>query len=387
MRSGRNGSQLGLDPPLPLGYDHSVTDRRPDIPELREQIDRIDSEILRLLNRRAEVVLAVGQRKTEQQLDYHAPQREAQIYARLSAEHHGPFPAHAVRPVFREIISACLSLEHPLRVAYLGPRATFSHLAAMEQFGLSAQLLGMRSIAEVFAEVEKHNANFGVVPVENSTEGVVSHTLDLFVDSPLLICGEVVVEAALHLLSKAPSLAEIRQIYSHPHALAESRKWLEMNLPHVPVIETSSTGAAAETAASEPGAAAISSELAASLYDLRVLQRRIEDHPNNFTRFLVIGKTETPATGADKTSILFSIKDRVGALHRMLVPFAERRINLTKIESRPQKKKLWEYVFYIDLEGHRSEPRVQEALAALQPDCIFLKVLGSYPQAARSGEG
>ncbi len=363
-----------------------MTDRRPDIPELREQIDRIDSEILRLLNRRAAVVLEVGQRKTEQRLDYHVPQREAQIYARLSAEHDGPFPAHAVRPVFREIISACLSLEHPLRVAYLGPRATFSHLAAMERFGLSAQLLGMRSIAEVFAEVAKHNANYGVVPVENSTEGVVSHTLDLFVDSPLLICGEVVVEAALHLLSKAVDLSDVRKIYSHPHALAESRTWLEQNLPHVPVIETSSTGAAAETAASEPGAAAIASELAASLYDLTVLQRRIEDHPNNFTRFLVIGKTEAPATGADKTSILFSIKDRVGALHRMLVPFAERRINLTKIESRPQKKKLWEYVFYIDLEGHCSEPRVQEALAALQPDCIFLKVLGSYPQAARPGE-
>jgi chorismate mutase / prephenate dehydratase len=363
-----------------------VTDQRLDIPELRERIDRIDSEILRLLNRRADLVLSVGRRKTEQRLDYHVPQREEQIYARLSSENPGPFPAQAVRPVFREIISACLSLEHPLRVAYLGPRATFSHLAALERFGLSAQFVGMRSIAEVFAEVEKGNADFGVVPVENSTEGVVSHTLDLFVDSPLQICGEVVVEAALHLMSHAASLAEIRQIYSHPHALAEARKWLERHLPNVPVVETSSTGAAAETAASEPGAAAVSSELAASLYDLRVLQRRIEDHPNNFTRFLVIGKTATPATGADKTSILFSIKDRVGALHRMLVPFAERRINLTKIESRPQKKKVWEYVFYIDLEGHLSEARVQEALASLQPDCIFLKLLGSYPQAARASE-
>ncbi len=358
----------------------------PQIAELRRRIDQIDSEVLRLLNRRAELVLEVGRLKAEQNLDYHVPQREEEIYARLNAENSGPFPAQAVRPVFREVISACLSLEHPLRVAYLGPRATFSHLAAMERFGLSAQLLAMRSIAEVFAEVEKGNADFGVVPVENSTEGVVSHTLDMFVDSPLLICGEVVVEAALHLLSKARTLGEVRKVYSHPHGLAESRKWLEGNAPHVPVVETSSTGAAAEIAASEPGAAAISSELAASLYDLSILQRRVEDHPNNLTRFLVIGKRNTPPTADDKTSILFSIRDRVGALHRMLLPFAERRINLTKIESRPSKKKVWEYVFYVDFEGHAGEPRVQEALARLQEDCIFLKILGSYPRAAQPKE-
>jgi chorismate mutase/prephenate dehydratase len=355
----------------------------PQIPELRRRIDEIDSEMLRLLNRRAQLVLDIGRLKAERNLAFHVPQREEEIYARLAAENAGPFPAQAVRPVFREVISACLSLEHPLRVGYLGPRATFSHLAAMERFGLSAQLLAMRSIAEVFAEVEKDNADFGVVPVENSTEGVVSHTLDMFVDSPLVICGEVVVEAALHLLSRAAGLGEVRKIYSHPHGLAESRKWLERNAPHVSVVETSSTGAAAEIAASEAGAAAIASELAASLYGLSVLQRRIEDHPNNFTRFLVVGKKAAPPTATDKTSVLFSIKDRVGALHRMLQPFAERRINLTKIESRPTKKRLWEYVFYLDFEGHASEPRVREALAVLQEDCIFLKVLGSYPVAQR----
>jgi chorismate mutase/prephenate dehydratase len=356
------------------------------IAEIRQRIDQIDSEVLRLLNRRAALVLEIGRLKTEQSLDFHVPQREEEIYTRLGVENTGPFPLHAVRPVFREVISACLSLEHPLRVAYLGPRATFAHLAAMERFGLSAQLLAMRSIAEVFAEVEKGNADFGVVPVENSTEGVVSHTLDMFVDSPLLICGEVVVEAALHLLSRAPTLGEVRKIYSHPHGLAESRKWLERNASHVPVVETSSTGAAAEIAASEPGAAAISSELAASLYDLTILQRRIEDHPNNLTRFLVVGKKNAPPTAGDKTSILFSIRDRVGALHRMLLPFAERRINLTKIESRPSKKKVWEYVFYVDFEGHASEVRVQEALARLQEDCIFLKILGSYPKAVQPTE-
>jgi chorismate mutase/prephenate dehydratase len=356
------------------------------IAEIRQRIDRIDSEVLRLLNRRAELVLEVGRLKAEQNLDFHVPQREEEIYVRLGAENTGPFPAQAVRPVFREVISACLSLEHPLRVAYLGPRATFSHLAAMERFGLSAQLLSMRSIAEVFTEVEKGNADFGVVPVENSTEGVVSHTLDMFVDSSLLICGEVVVEAALHLLSKAATLDEVRKIYSHPHGLAESRKWLERNAPHVPVVETSSTGAAAEIAASEPGAAAISSELAASLYDLTLLQRRIEDHPNNLTRFLVVGRKGAAPTAEDKTSILFSIKDRVGALHRMLLPFADRKINLTKIESRPSKKKVWEYVFYVDFEGHAGEPRVREALARLQEECIFLKILGSYPKAPQPAE-
>jgi len=348
------------------------------IADLRAKIDEIDSQILQLLNRRAELAIEIGRIKAEQNLTFHVPQREEEIYARLAAANAGPFPSQALRPVFREVISACLSLEHPLRVAYLGPPATFSHLAAMERFGLSAQFLAMRSIAEVFAEVEKANADFGVVPVENSTEGVVSHTLDMFVDSSLLICGEVVVEATLHLLSKAGSLAEIRQIYSHPHALAEARKWLEQNSPRIPVVETSSTSAAAETAASEPGAAAIASELAANLYGLRVLQRRIEDHPNNLTRFLVIGRKAAPPSAADKTSILFSIKDRVGTLYRMLQPFAEQEINLTKIESRPSKKKVWEYIFYVDFEGHAGEARIQRALEALKDECVFLKVLGSY---------
>ncbi|OGB90758.1 MAG: prephenate dehydratase [candidate division NC10 bacterium RIFCSPLOWO2_12_FULL_66_18] len=373
---------------MPAGHPGRRSSARSSVRiiELRKTIDEIDSQILRLLNRRAELVLEVGRLKAEQNLEYHVPQREEEIYARLAGENTGPFPVQAVRPVFREVISACLSLEHPLRVAYLGPRATFSHLAAMERFGLSAQFLAMRSIGEVFAEVEKGNADYGAVPVENSTEGIVSHTLDMFVDSSLLICGEVVVETALHLLSRAGSLAEIRQIYSHPHALAEARKWLETHSPHIPVIETSSTAAAAETAASEPGAAAIASELAASLYGLTILQRRIEDHPNNMTRFLIIGRKPTAPTAADKTSILFSIKDRVGALHRILQPFAEYQINLTKIESRPSKKRVWEYVFYVDFEGHAGEPRVQRALEALRDECIFLKVLGSYPQTRRPQE-
>jgi chorismate mutase/prephenate dehydratase len=351
------------------------------IEDLRAQIDSIDSSILRLLNERAKLVLDVGRLKAEQNLEFHAPQREEAIHARLTGENPGPFPSSALRPVFREIISACLSLEQPLRVAFLGPRATFSHLAAMERFGLSARFLALASIGEVFTEVEKGNAEFGVVPVENSTEGVVSHTLDRFVDSSLKICGEIVVEAALHLLTRAPRLAEVGKIYSHPHALAESRKWLEGRAAGIPVVETSSTGAAAEVAASEPGAAAIASELAATLYGLPVLERRIEDYPDNLTRFLVIGRKTAPLTGADKTSALLFITDRVGALHRMLLPFAERCINLTKIESRPSKRKAWEYVFYVDFEGHIDDPRVAEALALVRGECVSLKVLGSYPKA------
>ena len=354
------------------------------IPELRRAIDAIDSEVLRLLNRRAELVIEVGQRKSEHQQEVWVPQREEEIYARLAGENPGPFPTHAVRPVFREVISACLSLEHPLRVAYLGPRATFSHLAALDRFGLSAQFVALRSIGEVFAEVEKGNADYGVVPVENSTEGVVSHTLDLLVDSTLLICGEVVVEAALHLLSTAGRLAEVRQIYSHPHAIAAARKWLETNSRHLPVVETSSTAAAAELAASEPGAAAIASELAASLYGLSILQRRIEDLPNNLTRFLVIGRRPSPPSATDKTSIVFSIKDRVGALLRILRPFSEQSINLTKLESRPSKRQVWDYVFYVDFEGHAGEPRVQAALEQVKDECVFLKVLGSYPRARQT---
>jgi chorismate mutase/prephenate dehydratase len=257
----------------------------------------------------------------------------------------------------------------------------------MERFGLSAQFLALANISEVFTEVEKGNADFGVVPVENSTEGVVSHTLDRFVDSPVRICGEVVVEAALHLLSRAAALPEVRKIYSHPHAIGESRKWLARHAAGIPVVETSSTGAAAELAATEPGAAAIASELAASLYGLTVLARRVEDYPDNLTRFLVIGRKVMPPTGADKTSVLVFITDQVGALHRILLPFAERRLNLTKIESRPSKKRPWEYVFYVDFEGHVEEPSVAAALELVRKECLSLKVLGSYPRTRPANEG
>ncbi len=350
------------------------------IPILRRKIDKIDSKILSLLNERAELVAEVGGEKAKAKMDLHVPQREEEIFARLIRENKGRFPRNAVRPVFREIISACRSVEGSLRLAYLGPAATFTHLACIRRFGLSAHFLPVRTIAEVFAEVEKGNVEYGVVPIENSSEGVVSHTLDMFVDSKLKICGEILLEVSHSLLSKSGELKRVKKIYSHPHAFAQSRKWLEATVPRVPLFEASSTAAAAELASREPAAAAIASELAASLYALKVISRKIEDTPHNFTRFLIIGHKVSSPTSRDKTSLMFSIKDRVGALYRILEPFAKHQINLTKIESRPSKSKVWEYIFYVDIEGNIAEGPVKEALATLQEECLFLKVLGSYPR-------
>ncbi|MFQ5881289.1 MAG: prephenate dehydratase [Candidatus Methylomirabilales bacterium] len=350
------------------------------IQEFRRQIDAIDSQILELLNRRAEIVLQVGAEKAKGNVAYHSPEREEEIIDRLTRENRGPFPGGAVKAVYREILSACLSLERPLKVAYLGPQATFTHMACMKRFGLLAEYLPLRGIGDIFGEVEKGKATYGVVPVENSTEGVVSYTLDMFVDSDLKICGEILMEVSHHLLSKRGEKGHITKIYSHPHAIAQSRRWLETNMPSIALLEVPSTAAAAELATQDETAAAIASDLAAHLYDLKVVAARIEDSPYNFTRFLIIGQQPCPVTGHDKTSILFTIRDRVGALYRMLAPFAQNQINLTKIESRPSRYRVWEYIFYVDFEGHAEDIPVQTALEQLREECLFLKVLGSYPK-------
>ncbi len=352
------------------------------IAALRRQIDEVDSKILDLLNRRAELVIEVGKHKAQERLDFHVPQREEQIHARLAAANRGPFPTAALRPVYREIISACLSLEHPLRVAYLGPKATFTHQACMKQFGLSAQCIPVRTIPDVFGEAEKGRADYGVVPIESTTEGVVTHTLDMFAASELTICGEILLEVSHNLLSRSGDLGAVSKVYSHPQAIAQSRRWLAEHLPHAPLLEVSSTAAAAEMAAEDPAAAAIASEMAASLYDLSFVAQRIEDHAGAFTRFLVIGRTPAARTDRDKTSLMVSIQDRVGGLYRMLKPFADHGINLTKIESRPSKRRLGEYIFYLDVEGNLAEPRVQQALEALRGESLLVKSLGSYPRAA-----
>jgi chorismate mutase/prephenate dehydratase len=348
---------------------------------LRDSIDTIDNRIMDLLNERACLVMEVGRLKHAESRDFYAPNREREIYARLSAANQGPFPNESIKSVFREIISASLALESPMRVAFLGPKATFSHLAAMQQFGLAAELVPQKSIPAVFEEVEKGRAQYGVVPVENSTEGVVSHTLDMFMDSELKVGSEILLEVSHYLLSKTGRMEDIKKVYSHPQPLAQCRNWLEENLPHLPLVDVASTTMAAQIVSEDYSAAAIASEYAASIYDLKIVRERIEDQVNNFTRFLVIGKKLAEKSGDDKTSLMFAVKDEPGILYRMLEPFASRGVNLCKIESRPMKKKAWEYIFFLDLIGHVSEPAVEAAVQELRGYCQFVKILGSYPKA------
>jgi len=353
---------------------------KPTIEQLRTMIDSIDDQVMQLLNQRARVVLDVGRLKSGSNMEFHVPGRERQIYERLLSSNPGPFPNDALRNIYREIISACLALESPMKVAFLGPKATFSHLATMQQFGLSAELVPMKSIPAVFEEVEKGKALYGVVPVENSTEGVISHTLDMFVDSSLKITAEILLEVHHDLLSRTGRMEDIKKVYSHVQPIAQCRRWLDANLPGIPLVDVASTAVAAQIASEDYSSAAIASELAASLYDLKEVRSRIEDQVNNITRFLVISRKGCDISGNDKTSVLFSVKDEPGILFRMLEPFAKRGINLSKIESRPFKQKAWEYIFFLDLFGHSSEPEVALALEELRGCCQFLKILGSYPR-------
>ncbi|MBI4610672.1 MAG: prephenate dehydratase [Candidatus Rokubacteria bacterium] len=352
-----------------------------DLDEWRSRINDLDQQILSLLNQRAAAALRIGELKREQELPYYVPERESEIIDRLLRLNSGPYSADGIRAVWREILSASRALEQPLQVAYLGPPATFTHQAATLRFGSSAHFAPRLSIGEIFDAVEKGQAEFGVVPVENSTEGSVNLTLDRLIDSNVLIAGEILLEITHHLLSRALDLAAVRTVCSHPQALAQCRQWLAVNLPEAGTAEVSSTAVAAERAAADPTVAAIASELAARLYSLPVLQTRIEDNSSNSTRFLVLGQRVMPPSGKDKTSILCSIKHEVGALAKFLEPFARHGLNLTKIESRPTKRRPWEYVFFVDFEGHQVAPPVQAALADVRERCLFLKFLGSYPAA------
>lgn len=353
----------------------------PKLPELREAIDHVDDELLRLLNERARLVKDVGELKRELKQPFYVPERERQILERLQTANSGPFPSEALRPVFSEIISACLSLEHPLRVAFLGPEATFTHMAARSRFGLSARYVPAASVTGVFNEVEKGQADLGVVPIENSTDGVVNSTLDMLIDSELTITAEIATQVSQCLLTRSGTLDGVQKVYSHPQALGQCRHWLSANLPNVAQIEVASTALAARLTRDDPVAAAVASELAGQLYDLKVARRQIQDEVRNVTRFLVIGREMPPPTGRDKTSILFSLKDEPGVLLRVLKPLADAGINLSRIESRPSRKKLWDYVFFIDVDGHTGEPAVESAIRTLEASCQFVKVLGSYPRA------
>jgi len=357
--------------------------RKASIPALRRQIDRIDDQLLRLLNRRAELALAIAVQKARSNSGVYAPAREKGVLARIARANQGPLNAQLVRAIFREIISASRSLEQRLRIAYLGPEATFAHLAARQQFGAAAAYLPASSIAEVFREVEGGRADLGVVPVENSTEGMVAHTLDLLADSPLGICAEILLPVRHCLLVRAGTRMEsIKRIAAHPQALAQCRRWLAEHLPGVPTDAEASNARAAERARDEACVAAVAGEAAAEVYGLQPLARAIQDEPSNFTRFLVLAAHDAAQpSGDDKTSMLFTVRDEVGILSRMLRPFAAHGIDLIKIESRPLRGRPWEYVFFLDLVGHRRERRVQQALGEVGRSALRLKILGSYPAA------
>ncbi len=345
---------------------------------IRKKIDAIDEKLVGLLNARAELSLAVGLEKLKHNKGIYAPDREKEVITKIKNINHGPMTQEAFEAIYREIMSSSLSLEKSLKISYLGPKASFTNLAAQKKFGSLVDYVSCSNISEVFLEVENGHCDYGVVPIENSIEGAVTHTFDLLVDSELKICSQILLEISHNLLAKIP-LNRIKKIYSNPQVFGQCRNWLQANLPHVDLIDVPSTTQAAQIATKKKNAACIASMLAANVYNLRVIKRDIEDLPHNITRFLVIAKNDVPPTGKDRTSILFSIKDKVGALHAMLTPFYENNINLTKIESRPSKKKAWDYYFFVDFEGHREDKNVKKALNRLEDMCKYLKILGSYP--------
>ena len=352
-----------------------------DLDDWRSRINNLDNQILNLLNQRAEAALKIGDLKRDAGAPVYAPEREAEVFKRVIGANPGPLTADMARAVWREILSACRALEHPVTIAFLAPPATFTHQAALLQFGDAAVYRPARTIVDTFEEVERARAQYGVVPVENSTEGAVNVTLDRLADSDVVICGESYLDVAQQLLSRAAELREIKRVLSHPQGLAQCRRWLAEHLPEIPTEETTSTAAAAEVAAGDATVAAIASELAGRMYGVPTLRARIEDNRNNATRFLIIGRQPVGPTGRDKTSILFAMRNEPGALHGILAAFAERSINLTKIESRPARQRPWEYVIFVDFEGHRETPAVESALADVRARTLFLKVLGSYPAA------
>jgi chorismate mutase/prephenate dehydratase len=352
--------------------------QRDELLRLREQIDTLDDRVLALINERGRLAQAVGHLKNG---IIYKPEREAQVLARLQASNPGPLTAESVAVVFKEIMSACRSLEQRLTIAYLGPEGTFSEAAAVKHFGHAAEGLPCTSIDEVFHSVERGEAHYGVAPVENSTEGAVSRTLDLMLNTSLTICGEVLLRVRQHLMRRLPVLQGIQVVYSHAQSLAQCHEWLGRNLPGVETVPVSSNGEAARMAGEDPNAAAIGSELAAEHYALHIIGRDIEDDANNTTRFLVLSREAAAPSGRDKTSIVLSTQNRPGALLEILTPLSQRGIGLTKLESRPARNGAWEYVFFLDLEGHLDSPEIQGALHDLEASCAFLKVLGAYPRA------
>ncbi len=355
-----------------------------ELAAVRQQIDALDAQLLALLNQRARYAQQVGalkQRHGEGGVIYR-PEREAQVLHRIQSINPGPLSNESVTWFFREVMSACLSLEQPLGIAFLGPLGTFSESAATKHFGHAARLLPQLSIDDVFREVEALHADYAVVPIENSTEGAIGRTLDLLLNTPLKICGEVVLRIHQHLLSSAPALDAVTKVYSHAQSLAQCHEWLNRSLPQAQRIPVGSNAQAAQLAGGEAGAAAIAGQAAAERYQLPRLASNIEDEPNNTTRFVVLGRQDAGPSSRDKTSLIMSAQNQTGALSKLLSPFSDAGVSLTRLESRPARHTLWEYVFFVDLEGHRNDTSVHAALTELARRAPYLKLLGSYPMAA-----
>ena len=380
---------------------HSVADL--SIPDHRKAIDQLDEQLVKLLSERTRHVLAIGEIKQAAGEEIYAPHRERAVLDRVAKMNPGPMTADQIRAIYREIMSSALALEKTLSIAYLGPEATFTHQAAVRRFGSSLKYVAQKTISDVFTEVQKGRADYGVVPVENSTEGVVTHTLDMFVDSDLKIVSQIVLPVSHSFASRFPR-EKIEVVFVHPQTRGQCRNWLQRNFPNAEIIETPSNAISAERAkgptyrsivqkravggavigrarTQEVPTGAITSELAAARYELPILEQDIQDNAANATRFLVLGRQCSPPTGHDRTSLMISVTDKVGALHEALASFRRAKINLTKIESRPSKRKAWEYFFFIDCDGHAQDKKVARAIQNLGEHCNFVKILGSYPNA------
>jgi len=349
-----------------------------DLSALRRDIDSIDDQMLALLSRRAANALAIGRLKSG---TAYRPEREAQVLRRMMDANPGPLSDETVGRLFREVMSACLALEHATTVAFLGPLGTFSEAAALKHFGQSASAVPCASIDEVFRTVESGATDYGVVPVENSAEGAIGRSLDLMANSPAKVVGEVVLRIHHQLLSRTDDLGTVRRVYSHAQSLGQCQRWLNQNLPSAERVPVASNAEAARLASGEPEAAAIAGESAAQRYGVPIRAANIEDEPNNTTRFVVLGTHDVPPSGRDKTSIVLGVKHRPGAMHELLAPLARHQVSMTRFESRPWRTGIWEYVFFVDLEGHRQDANVAAALEEATDKALFVKVLGSYPAA------
>jgi chorismate mutase/prephenate dehydratase len=362
------------------------TDDSSGLGEIRQKIDEIDERIQQLISQRAEFAQKVGQSKGKRSaaVHYYCPEREADVLRRVRSRNQGPLRDEEMLRLFREIMSACLAQQEPLKIGFLGPEGTFTQTAVFKHFGHSVRALPYHTIDEIFQEVECGAADFGVVPIENSTEGSVNNTLDMFLTSPLKIGGEIELRIEQHLLGNEKGLDKIVRICAHEQSLAQCRSWLRENLPHVELIGVSSNAAGARRARDEQGTAAIGPDVAANVYDLEILVNNIEDRPDNATRFLVVGRELLAPSGNDKTTVLVSTSDTAagsGVLFNLLQPLAEHGVSMTRIESRPSRRKNWDYVFFIDLDGHAAEEPLATALAELEARSSLFKVLGAYPHA------